>query len=130
MLDRQPGQGRYAHLEREQRWIAGGVPSGSTPVATIVDRYIRGTRLRLRRSESGAGTLFKLGQKVRDDPDSPVTVRLTNMYLSEIEYRALLVLPAAELSKTRTHMHWNDHVIAVDQFHGRLNGLVLSECEL
>ena len=130
MQDRQPGLGRYAHPEREQRWIVRSVPIGSTPVASIVDRYIVGTRLRLRRSEDAGGTTYKLGQKVREDPTSPEIVRLTNMYLSDDEYNALLVLPAAVLHKTRSRAHWADRSLAVDRFHGRHDGLVLSEVEL
>ncbi len=106
MAERQPGQGRYAHPEREQRWIAKSVPPGATLVASMVDRYIIGTRLRLRRAEGPLGVVYKLGQKVRDDPGDPETVRLTNMYLSEDEYNALLVLPAAELHKARSRTEW------------------------
>jgi CYTH domain-containing protein len=130
MSDRQPGRGRYAHPEREQRWILAGVPTDVMQVASIVDRYILGTRLRLRRSESAAGVTYKLGQKVRDDPGSPEMVRLTNIYLAEDEYSALLVLPAAELHKTRSQTRWADRTVAIDRFHGRLDGLVLSEAEL
>jgi CYTH domain-containing protein len=130
MSDRSPGHGRYAHPEREQRWIVSAAPTDLTPVASIVDRYIVGTRLRLRRSESEATLTYKLGQKVRDDPGNPEMVRLTNIYLSEDEYSALLLLPAAELHKTRSRTVWTDRVVAIDRFHGRLDGLMLGEVEL
>src|SRR3954451_23676661 len=130
MSDRQPGQGRYAHLEREQRWIVSDAPADVTPVAAIIDHYILGTRLRLRRSENTAGVTYKLGQKVRAAPASPEMVRLTNISLAEDEYRALLVLPAAELNKTRSRTWWRDRAVALDRFHGRLDGLVLGEVEL
>jgi len=73
---------------------------------------------------------YKLGQKVRDDPGSPEIVRLTNIYLAEEEYSALLLLPAAELRKTRSQTFWADRAVAIDRFHGRLDGLMLSEVEL
>jgi hypothetical protein len=130
MAERQPGQGRYAHPEREQRWIAKSVPPGATLVASIVDRYIIGTRLRLRRAEGPLGVVYKLGQKVRDDPGDPATVRLTNVYLSEDEYDALLVLPAAELHKSRSRTEWAGRTVAIDRFQGRLDGLLLAEVEL
>jgi hypothetical protein len=130
MAERQPGQGRYAHPEREQRWIAKSVPPGATLVASIVDRYIIGTRLRLRRAEGPMGVVYKLGQKVRNDPGDPATVRLTNMYLSEDEYDALLVLPAAELHKARVRTEWAGRTVAIDRFKGRLDGLLLAEAEL
>src|SRR3954468_17703646 len=80
MGERRPGQGRYAHVEVEQRWVVASVPDDARPVASILDRYIHGTRLRLRRSESDEGVVYKLGQKVRDEPTDPETVRLTNIY--------------------------------------------------
>src|SRR3546814_18239041 len=65
MGDRRPGHGRYAHIEREQRWLCDAVPAGAEPVCSILDRYIDETRLRLRRRESSEGVVYKLGQKVR-----------------------------------------------------------------
>lgn len=130
MTRRVPGQGRYAHLEREQRWLVSSPPLDAVLVASIVDRYLDGTRLRLRRAETDGVVVHKLGQKVRVEPDDPERVQLTNIYLSAGEYDALAVLPAAELSKTRTRVAWHDHVVAVDRFSGRLDGLVLAEVEL
>ena len=130
MSDRRPGQGRFARIEREQRWICASVPADVWAAASIVDRYIDGTRLRLRRSESTEGVVYKLGQKVRGEATDPETVSLTNMYLSADEYEALLVLPAAELNKTRSRAAWADRTVAIDRFHGRLDGLVLAEVEL
>jgi len=130
MADRQPGKGRYAHIEREQRWVVVDAPSDAHRVASIVDRYIHGTRLRLRMSESDDGVVYKLGQKVRDDPADPETVRLTNIYLSAEEYRVFLALPAAEVRKLRSRVTWVERTMAIDRFLGRLDGLVLAEAEL
>lgn len=102
----------------------------TSATTTIVDRYILGTRLRLRRVESGSDVVYKLGQKVRVDEGDPTTVQLTNLYLSEDEYLVLRELPAAELCKTRAPMSWGDRTVAVDRFSGRLEGLVLCEVEL
>lgn len=127
---RRAGEGRYAHVEREQRWIASGVPPDAQRWAEIVDRYIRGTRLRLRHTESDEQTVFKLGQKVRLVANDPETVKLTNIYLSYEEFAVLASLPAAEMCKTRWRVAWKGKTVAVDQFHGRLDGLVLAEVEL
>lgn len=129
-VSRHPGQGRYAHVEREQRWIAAGVPADAVRTASIVDRYVVGTRLRLRRVETPGETVLKLGQKVRIDAQDPEVVKLTNVYLSPEEYEVLAALPAAELSKTRWQTSWQGTSVAIDQFHGRLDGLVLAEVEL
>ena len=58
----------------------------------IHDIYLRDTNLRLRRMESPQGVIWKLGQKVRERPESPEIVRLTNIYLAEREYNVLTTL--------------------------------------
>lgn len=130
MAERFPGKGRYAQVEREQRWVVASVPEDARFVASIVDRYIHGSRLRLRLSEGDGGATYKLGQKVRDDPADPETVRLTNIYLSSDEYEVFAALPAAELRKTRSRVTWADRPVAIDRFHARLDGLTLAEVEL
>lgn len=127
---RTPGQGRYAHSEREQRWLLPGPPPGMVAPAPIVDHYLVGTRLRLRRVETGSGTVYKLAQKVRPRPDSPAEVKLTNMYLSADEYAVLRRLPGREIHKTRWRWRVGDRQVAVDEFGGALSGLTLAELEL
>jgi len=130
MADRGAGEGRYAHLEREQRWLARAVPPEARRAAAIVDRYISDTRLRLRRAESDGEVVYKLGQKVRADPADPEVLKLTNLYLSAEEHAVLAALAAAETRKTRWHADWEGRTVSIDQFHGRLEGLVLAEVEL
>lgn len=122
--------GKYARAERERRFLLADAPSGP-PVARhlIEDRYITGTRLRLRRmtnlehpNEPG-GLVRKLAQKVAAGPSSPVLI--TNLYLSQAEYEQLAVLPARELRKIRQSFP----PYGVDMFEGSLRGLVLAEVE-
>jgi CYTH domain-containing protein len=96
----------------------------------ILDRYVTGTRLRLRRTKSGKDVVWKFGQKVRERNELPELVRLTNIYLSEQEYLALINLDARSLSKTRWHWDFSGRSMAADDFHGPLAGLVLAEVEL
>jgi CYTH domain-containing protein len=112
---------RYAHPEREQRWLLDTVPPGGNGPTVIYDRYIIGTRLRLRH----AGDVFKLGQKI---PTAHDAVSLTNIYLSRDEYDVFATLPARELRKRRWHLRWHDHDVCVDEFTDR--DLVLAEVEL
>lgn len=130
MIHRSAGEGRYARLEREQRWLLAAVPEGVTGPVTIVDRYLDSTRLRLRRMESAGVVVAKLGQKVRAAPHQPELVKLTNVYLSEEEYAVLARLPAAEIAKTRWSWTALGRRLAVDRFSGPLAGLVLAETEL
>src|SRR5262245_30316401 len=131
-LDRQrrAGEGRYARAEREQRWALARVPNGLTEPTAIIDRSLIGTRLRLRRADTGSGVVYKLGQKVRPDEASPELVKLTNIYLSDAEYQVFRRLPARELRKTRWRLPAGSRQLVVDEFHDRLTGLVLAEVEL
>jgi CYTH domain-containing protein len=90
----------------------------------IVDRYLDGTRLRLRRVEDLDGTgpaALKLTQKV---PGAPWG-ELTTIYVSEQEYALLCGLPAAVLVKERQSVP----PLGYDVFRGALGGLVLAEAE-
>jgi CYTH domain-containing protein len=131
MIDRAPGEGRYARLEREQRWVLRQLPSDVVgPPVSVTDVYLTGTTLRLRRMEAGASVVHKLGQKVRTEPGSPTPVMLTNIYLSAVEYGMLITLGGHKLRKTRWRWPQGGRIFAVDRFEGRLGGLVLAEIEL
>jgi CYTH domain-containing protein/predicted enzyme related to lactoylglutathione lyase len=130
MSSRVAGEGRYARLEREQRWVLAGVPTGLQDPVSIADLYLAGTRLRLRRMATEAAVTYKLGQKVRRRAASPEVVKLTNIYLSESEYATLARLGGAELRKTRWRWMLEGRSLAVDVFQDRLRGLVLAEVEL
>lgn len=101
------------------------MPSDATPVGEICDRYIVGTRFRLRRVERASGEVtLKLGQKIPSGPDA---VMLTNTYLSAQEYDVFAALPARELRKTRRRLIYEGHTLALDEFD---HGLLLGEVEL
>jgi hypothetical protein len=101
--------------------------------ATLIeDRYLRDTRLRLRRMTpaDGGPVRHKLGQKVRPDPADPGLVLHTTMYLSAEEHAVLGRLPGAELRKTRHVLVVGGRRFGVDVFEGRHTGLALVEAEL
>ena len=58
---------KYAHVERERRWLLAAVPDLPEHARRldIVDRYVNGTRLRLREVTEAGVVTRKLGQKVR-----------------------------------------------------------------
>lgn len=74
--------------------------------------------------------MLKLGQKVRMSGERPLAVAHTTMYLDRPDYDALGVMPADEIHKTRRVDRINGISVAVDEFHGRLTGLVLAEVDL
>ncbi len=106
------------------------MPAEAGQPRLIEDRYLHGTRLRLRRVEAESKVVYKLCQKVRPDETNPSTVAITNIYLSDAEYSALVQLPASVLRKTRRPWQVGHRVFAVDKFHGELAGLLLAEIEL
>lgn len=122
-------EGKYSRIERERRFLLAGPPSASAAMATrrITDRYLTGTRLRLRRAErpDRGTTEYKLTQKVPADRPGPVQGLITNIYLSRTEYGVLASLPAAVLSKTR----FSVPPLGIDVFDPPLHGLVLAEAE-
>ncbi|MFF4541860.1 hypothetical protein [Streptomyces aureus] len=120
--------GKYARVERERRFLLANPPEPSsvTVARVITDRYLLGTRLRLRRAECSDGRYeLKLTQKVPVPRPGAVQGLITNTYLSPAEYELLASLPAARLSKSR----FSVPPLGVDVFDGRLQGLVLAEAE-
>jgi CYTH domain-containing protein len=119
---------KYARVEIERRFLLAGVPEDADVLAVneIDDRYLDGTRLRLRRmAEVDGPTQLKLTQKLPDADGRGRQGSLTTFYLSEAEHAALAQLSAATLSKSRLSLA----PYGVDVFHGELAGLFLAEVE-
>jgi CYTH domain-containing protein len=119
---------KYARPEFERRFLLSGLPPGrAVGTVAIADRYLTGSRLRLRRTEriepAGEGPVFKLTQKVPADDGGPGLI--TTVYLSRAEFDLLATLPGEELKKTRHSLP----PLGVDVFEGRLERLVLAEAE-
>lgn len=105
---------KYAVVERERRYLLSKMPEGATSRKEIVDRYVNGTRLRLREVREGDGTVVrKLGHKVRLT-EGPREVACTNAYLNEEEWAVLSTLPGRTLRKTRHLIPWGQRLVAVD----------------
>jgi CYTH domain-containing protein len=119
---------KYALVERERRFLLAESPVGApTHQVLIEDRYLRGTRLRLRRMTDldgpGFRLTYKLTQKIPSVNGAPGLI--TTLYLSADEYTALLEIPADMLRKIRSSFP----PLGVDVFEGPLDGLVLAEAE-
>jgi CYTH domain-containing protein len=119
---------KYARAEIERRFLLAGVPDGAEigAVRRIDDRYLDGTRLRLRRmAERDGPTELKLTQKLAAPDGQGLQGALTTIYLSEAEHAVLAALPGAHLAKSRLSIG----PYGVDVFAGHLDGLVLAEVE-
>jgi len=122
-------EGKYARIERERRFLLAAPPPdlAASTARRMSDRYLTGTRLRLRQVEhlaTGARE-YKLTQKIPADRPGAVQGLITNTYLSLAEYAVLSALPAAELSKVR----FSVPPLGIDVFDPPLDGLVLAEVE-
>jgi len=125
-----PGKsGKYARPELERRFLlAGMLPGKIERTAEITDRYLDGTRLRLRRmivrtAEGDARAFYKLTQKVPLPQGGPGLI--TTVYLSEDEHERLATVPALVLAKTR----FSIPPFGVDAFGPPREGLLLAEAE-
>ena len=106
---------KYAVVERERRYLLAEIPAGVSSTTTILDRYLIGTRLRLREVRNDDGTVTrKLGHKVRLG-DGPAEVACTNFYLDDQEWSVLVDLPARVLRKTRHTVRRDGLVVAIDE---------------
>lgn len=124
---------KYAHVERERRYLFLGGVAGIIPMRKlfIQDRYLPESTLRLRRiEEEGESVVFKLGQKIRIGRDHPLKVAHTTMYITEIEFNSFLALPAKLLVKQRSIFPLGKLHFSVDVFAGELTGLSLAEVDL
>jgi CYTH domain-containing protein len=123
-----PTEQKYARIEWERRFLLDRFPREAvvTRVRRISDRYIEGTRLRLRQqSDSDGQTVFKLTQKLGDKANGAHQGFIASMYLTNVEFAVLAQLPAKSLTKTRHSVP----PFGIDVFDGVLSGLVLAEAE-
>jgi CYTH domain-containing protein len=122
--------GKYAHPEVERKFLLAAVPSGAKFHAEIIDHYITDTTLRLRRMQTEHEVTFKFAQKLRVHPDDTRVILHTNFYISETEYVFLAAaLPSHRLEKRRFRFRVGTIPIAIDQFQGQLEGLVIAEVD-
>lgn len=123
--------GKYAWLELERRFLLRIPPPGLSGGWRITDRYISGTRLRLRRMAQldGVEIVCKLGQKFRGENQRATETTMTTMYLTTDEFDRLAVLDALELVKVRYPYKINGFDCSIDVFQEKLDGLVIAEVE-
>jgi CYTH domain-containing protein len=125
---------KYAHVERERRFLLTGLPEGLEPAhehTQIFDNYITNTRLRLRkvREPRTREWTWKLTQKFAPHAEDLSRTLITNIYLTQAEYEMLSVFEGNELRKNRYVYEHEGRRFSVDVFLGSLRGLVLAETE-
>ena len=117
---------KYAVVERERRYVVARLPEGVTSTKDILDRYVTGTRLRLREVREDDGTVTrKLGHKVRLS-EGPAEVASTNFYLNDDEWTLLTTLPAQLLRKRRHIVRRDGLLVAIDELE---DGTLIAEID-
>ncbi len=130
---------KYSLPDLERRWLVRTEDARAIAAAAgarlIEDRYLDGTRLRLRRVTSPEGGIIRKLTKKYAPVAATATAAATphastNIYLTEAEFELFSALPGWPLRK---HRHLREHAgvqYAIDVFEGELRGLVLTEVEL
>lgn len=119
---------KYAHVERERRWLVDTAlrpDLDGLPHILIEDRYITGTRMRLRRMTDSATGEQSLKLTKKYDCDDPLARPIVTTYLTAAEYDLLARLDARALAKRRYKLDG----FSLDRFEGALAGLELAEIE-
>ena len=106
---------KYAHIETERRFLIAATPDGVTGVSDVRDRYLSGTRLRLRSVTSDGSTVLKLGQKIRLG-NGPDRIAHTTMYLDRAEWAMLAALPGRNLHHVRHHIERDGISLSVREY--------------
>jgi CYTH domain-containing protein len=131
-IDEELREPKYAHLELERRWLVDTSRRPALhryPVTIIEDRYLDGTRMRLRRmiQNHRGEVICKLTKKY--ECADPSARPIVTSYLTKAEYDILHALPAYELIKHRYRLPLDGHTWSLDMFQGPLRGLEMIECE-
>ncbi|WP_404712721.1 hypothetical protein [Sphingomonas sp. MMS24-J13] len=119
---------KYSHVERERRFLvdpARRPDLAGLPHILIEDRYIDGSRMRLRRmiASDTSRVVLKLTKKY--ETADPAARPMVTTYLTDVEYALLAALPAHSLVKRRYPLG----AFSIDLFEGALAGLELAESE-
>jgi CYTH domain-containing protein len=115
---------KYAlpEIERRFRVEPSRLPALDTlPRAQITDRYLHGTRLRLRRASADGIVTYKLCKKYEPAPGE--FGYITNLYLSEDEWQALNGMTGVVVTKARYQLPEGG---AIDQYDPPLDLLLYS----
>lgn len=122
---------KYAHIERERRWVmdSARLPALSAAHVLIEDRYISGTRMRLRRMIDSASGRAALKLTKKYDAADPLARPIVTAYLDEAEFALLAGLPGVMIVKRRFDLVAGGITYSIDRFEGALAGLTLAEIE-
>jgi CYTH domain-containing protein len=123
--------GRPSHPELVRRFLAdpARAPTRTATARRVHDRYLDGTRLRLRTEydERGRVVAHRLGRKTQLPGSEPVTAALSELVLDADDAAVLGRLHGRDLAKLRHAVDAETGVVVIDVFTGPLEGLCIAE---
>ena len=124
---------KYTRVEYERRFLvrAGADWRGAvkTDFDRIEDKYLQGTRLRLRVVSDATSRNRTIKLTKKPESSSPYFRTNSRILLSEDEHQLFDALAGDRLTKTRHRVVHLDRVFAVDVFDPPLHGLIVCEVE-
>lgn len=112
----------------QKRFLTEGLPEGLTAADShlqIFDNYIENTRIRLRKirvPETKQWT--RVLEQIKElDAENPSSFELSQMFLTEAEYKTFEVFKGREIRKNRYFCELGDFTYEIDIFLGALWGL-------
>ena len=119
---------KYSVAEIERRWIAELAQVGPLDAFSrreIEDKYLTGTRIRLRKVCATAETaaIFKLGKKY--GKGNTFSEQVVSIYLTEDEFNTMSTMPGTTATKTRYTIAGG----ALDVYHHPRSGFAVFEME-
>lgn len=123
---------KYAHIERERRWRVDGTQRPvlvAAPSILIEDRYIDGTRMRLRQMTDNASGAVSRKLTKKYETGDPTARPIVTAYLSDAEFALFDQLPCRTITKQRFAIDWDGKQFSLDIFEGALASLELLEIE-
>lgn len=95
----------------------------------ILDKYITGTRLRLRKVMEGGVQKFKLTKKEELEPKKVGVLKINTLYLTREEFELQAALAGVEIEKCRHIVRANNYDIGIDEISVGGNIIYLAEVE-
>ena len=122
---------KYAKVERERRWLLDGLPPfpDDARQVRIVDRYLHGTRLRLREVTETDGTVVRKSATRSASATTRARWPAPACTSTTPSGRRSSALPGDVLSKLRVLVPHGEHTIALDVFEAPYVGLFLAEID-